>query len=120
MNIAAITHAFGLITGATERSAKEHQDFLGFYETLVKMASPEISKSFCRVSVKVGEKEALWLEMTPADYLWWREKIGGGTRFYDGVSTVRADILNNIANLGHAHKLNPAERAEFIDAMKSV
>lgn len=113
-----------LVNGAAARTTAEHVSFLDFLETLVVAAGPEVSKAFGNMSVKLlsanGAKHSAGIELTPADYLYWRTAIlERGERFEEGVARVKMEIFNRMSSLSETHQMTPAERAEFVALVKA-
>ncbi|WP_040617052.1 hypothetical protein [Roseibium sp. TrichSKD4] len=123
MNMQSIKRMFELINSSHQRATDEHSEFLTLYESLVVQSTPACSREFGKINVRVtnhGKKQDYFLELTPADFAWWRERIlHGGVRFTNGVSDVRASIYERLANSAQAHMLEPSERAELINILKS-
>lgn len=107
-----------MMTGVEARKNQEHEDFVDFLEALARSVSPAASKAFGNMSVGMADGSNAGIELTAADFGWWRENIRNGGRFASGVSHVKQLMYNRMCKAAEAHDMNAEERAALIDLIK--
>lgn len=108
------------IDKVSDRHSEEHNEFLIWYEKLVRSASPAATKAFGNMDdVELTSNESAGIELTASDFLWWKERISNGARFKHGVSSVKANMLNRLCSAAEQMDMTAEEKGQLIDAMQS-
>ncbi|UAK25844.1 hypothetical protein [Sphingomonas nostoxanthinifaciens] len=108
-----------LVSGADARNEADHKAFLVFYRDLVETIPTEVCQAFgtlggVRARTAANEEKPFGLQLSVADYLWWKRQIEEGTRFVAGPSSVQMDMLDRLTRKADIHRLTADERKALI------
>lgn len=126
MNVKIFTAIGELATGAKKRRDGEHQEFLGFFRSIVETIPTEVVQIFGTLSgiemrLPSGKVESYGIELTATDYMWWKQKIEKeGARFVGKTSAVQSNMLDRLGKKAEMHRLEPAERKKLIALLEEA
>ncbi len=110
----SIEKLVGFINRASDKADKEHQDFLKFYEDIVRVTPPEMARNFGKLKTDSGS-----IELTATDFMYWHTAINDGWRFPSGAADIKLKIFNHLAEMSESLAMTAAEKSELIDILKS-
>lgn len=125
MNLTVFQRVGEIVFSSHARKTQEHVEFLTFYRTLVETIDGDVAKAIGKTVITVnvpwtGKEENWSIELTVADYLFWKEKIAIGVRFKYAIDAVKAAILGSMTKAGENNKFTAAERKEILGLLEGT
>lgn len=120
MNLATFKAIGELAIGAKRRQEKEYADFIAFYRDLVENLPTEVTELFGKLdNIPVrrwgsGKTENVGLILSVADLLWWTHEFEMKTRFVNGISYVKSEMLARLSRQAETERLSPDERKRLL------
>lgn len=111
----------GIISGARERERQEHEDFLGFYNSLVRIIPSDIAKDFGSIEAPVKSKSTsknYRIELNVTDYLWWTNVIQNDkARFITSPAAIQRDIWEKLNTLVKREELSQEVKDQLMNIL---
>lgn len=86
------------VTDITQKRKKEADIFLQFYKELVETMPSEVCKTFGNMSVVGSDDKKYGIELTVADYLYWKDSFERGIYFKNGPEKVKQAMMRHLSN----------------------
>lgn len=124
MNLAqAFIRVTDFLGAQSEREAVQYQDFFAFYRQIVESVPSDVVQKFGdfprKVVLRNGKEETWNIQLTAADYLWWRAKINEeGVRFLNGPVTAQTAMLKHMMDKAGKFAMEPDARKALIALME--
>lgn len=108
-----------IVLSSKARQDQEYEEFFKFYRALVETTDGEVATAIGTTNVDVvctgWTAHQTWgIKLTPADYLFWKEKYAIGVRFKYSLEAVKAAILAKMVNAAQDTKLTAEERKQLL------
>lgn len=111
------------LTEVKKKEDDQYEEFLKFYETIVRTVSPTVVREFGRMKVDVIDdktKKTWGIELTAADFLFWKNHIQqNNVRFIDNPITVQCNMYSVLSNITDQVNMTVEQRNEFLNLMMS-
>lgn len=120
INFAAFEALIGFITGERKRQTQLHEEFLAFFQDLVKILPDDLAREFGKVTAPTmhgGQKRDYLIELTVTDLLWWRTIVDEGGRFIAGTVAVQRDIWDHLNRQLLTGSLTDEQRLHLLNLM---
>jgi hypothetical protein len=108
-------------TEKREAEVDRYNQFLAFYEHLVRETPTAAVKRFDKLDVSVvteGKSETWSLYLTPTDFGFWKAKIAAGVRFAKGPDSVELAMMNRMGGFAEQLALSKEDRAALLDILQ--